>query len=241
MKKVLVGLVLFVFVGVFAGCSYYEPPIMVIFDSNSILRVEKYFTEDDTIWITPEFSFSNSGDSIIFWLINTTRIRFPQITTKPDEYNITILNEYETENLLNQNAVNFTSFLLRGQPQYVSSEFNSVSSDIMRIYHLEARWGSNVYEYYFIIYDHRTIRILANPAPRFIIQNNTNGVTLVMELLHETASARYYLPDHSSHFYSVVFPGEENVFSIRFALTQGFINICELIQGGMPIFRSAWQ
>jgi len=150
MKNILVGLILFVLVGIFSGCNNsYEPPLLVVFDSSAIWRVEQRFTEYDTIWITPEFT-SFWHDIITLRLMYTVWIDFPQDTTKPDAYSFTILNDYEIKNLLNQNPVSFSSFFLRfhSRDVFLWTEYYGILvhdysiNDIERVYRLEARWGS---------------------------------------------------------------------------------------------------
>jgi len=248
MKKILIILTLFMLTGFFTGCNSYEPPLLVVFDSEAIRRVEERFTEDDTLWLTPEFSLIRQ-DLITLQLMYTVRIDFPQDFTKPNEYLFTILDKYDMESLLNQNIMNFSSFFLRYQSRDIFSWTEDYEilvhdyslSDIVRVYRLEARWGIDIHEYYFIIYDHRTLRILSSPVSRFIIQFDTSLVAHATETIHETIFARYSLPDLRSHKYSIIFPGDERIYSLRGALSLGLISIRELNQSGMLIWRRSFQ
>jgi len=95
--------------------------------------------------------------------------------------------------------------------------------------------GVKIHEYYFIIYDHRTLRILSNPASRFLIQLDADAVGLALETIYETIFVRYRLPDVSSHLHSIILPDDEIVYSLRGALSLGLISIRELNQSGMLI------
>lgn len=232
MKKILVGLILLIFTGFFTSCNSYESPLLVIFNNIEIRRIEKGIITSDDIWITPWLEHA-WGSPPMLYLTRTVYIYFPQEITMLEEYSITVLSDYEIKEMLSYTETNFSSFFLR----YCFTTDDATCSnsdflgDITKVYRFEKRWDVNPHVYYFIIYDHKTLRILSSPPSRFIIQNDLNAFQMHAgwprsEVVHETIFVRYFVYS-GLDLSSIIFPNGECYF-ISDALSQGLVSIREL-------------